>query len=40
MKIFVMAAMHGDEPFGVQVIDILRRGTNKNIITKVGHPEA
>jgi succinylglutamate desuccinylase len=40
MKIFVVAALHGDEPFGLKIIDELRRSNIKGIITQVGHPEA
>lgn len=39
-KIYVIAAMHGDEPFGLKIMGHLRHLGDGKIITKVGHPEA
>ena len=35
-----MAALHGDEPFGLKVLGHLRVLADRRIITQVGHPEA
>src|SRR4051794_22366141 len=40
-KIYVVAALHGDEPFGLKVLAQLRyRNERRQIVSKVGHPEA
>lgn len=40
-KIYVVAALHGDEPFGLKVLAHLRyRNEKRRIVSKVGHPEA
>jgi succinylglutamate desuccinylase len=40
-KIYVVAALHGDEPFGLKVLANLRYfNENRQIVSKVGHPEA
>ncbi len=39
-KIYVVVALHGDEPFGLKVIGHLRYLSNGQIVTQVGHPEA
>lgn len=39
-KIYMIAALHGDEPFGLKILAHLRSSGNKQIIAEVGHPEA
>ncbi len=39
-KIYVIAAMHGDELFGLKIIARLRAANNPRIVTYIGHPEA
>jgi succinylglutamate desuccinylase len=39
-KIYVVAALHGDEPFGLKVLAHLRYLNDKRVIARVGHPEA
>ena len=39
-KIYVIAALHGDEPFGLKVLAQLREFNDDRIIRQVGHPEA
>lgn len=40
MRIFVVAALHGDELFGLKIIGRIKHIGKNNILTKVGHPEA
>lgn len=40
MKIFVVAALHGDEVFGLKIIGKLQEKYNSKYIVRVGHPEA
>jgi succinylglutamate desuccinylase len=40
MKTFVIAALHGDELFGLKIVGRIQRANVDNILTKVGHPEA
>lgn len=40
MKIYVLAGVHGDELFGLNIIGKLQRSDNKNIRIRIGHPEA
>ncbi|OGL34689.1 hypothetical protein A3F65_03265 [Candidatus Saccharibacteria bacterium RIFCSPHIGHO2_12_FULL_47_16b] len=39
-KIYVVACLHGDEPFGLKVLAHLRQVGDERIIRQVGHPEA
>ncbi len=39
-KIYVVAAIHGDEPFGLKVLAHLRELGDDRITRQVGHPEA
>lgn len=39
-KIYVVAALHGDEPFGLKVLADLRQVADNRVIRQVGHPEA
>lgn len=40
MKIFVIAALHGEEVFGLKVLGRIRRGGKNEMSVMVGHPEA
>jgi succinylglutamate desuccinylase len=40
MKVYVIAALHGTETFGLKVIAHLQRIHNEYITTAIGHPEA
>lgn len=40
MKIYVIAGLHGDEPFGLNIIGKLQQRQSPDIRTRVGHPEA
>lgn len=40
MKIYITAAIHGDELFGLKVIGRIRQTGNNKIVVKIGHPEA
>ncbi len=39
-KILVIAALHGDETFGLKVVANLRAANHPNIVTFIAHPEA
>lgn len=39
-KIYVVAALHGDEPFGLKILANLMYIDEKRVVSKVGHPEA
>lgn len=39
-RIYVVVAMHGDEPFGLKVLAHLRQLGDDRIVRQVGHPEA
>lgn len=39
-KIYVVAALHGDEPFGLKVLAHLYSLNDGRVITRIGHPEA
>lgn len=39
-KIYTVAALHGDEPFGLKVLAHLRQLGDDRIVRQVGHPEA
>ena len=40
MKIFVIAAIHGDELFGLKIIGRIKKYFKNEILIRVGHPEA
>jgi succinylglutamate desuccinylase len=40
LKIYVIACQHGDEVFGLKVLNHLKCYTNKNIVTAIGNPKA
>ncbi len=40
MITYVVAAMHGDETFGLKVLDYLLKNPVRHIKTRIGHPEA
>lgn len=40
MKKYIIAGLHGDEPFGLKIAAKLDQLTDGDIFTKVGHPEA
>ncbi len=39
-KLYIIAAQHGDEVFGLKIVGHMQRQKNDNCIFRVGHPEA
>jgi succinylglutamate desuccinylase len=40
MKIYIVAAIHGDELFGLKVIGRINRKGQNNVLVRIGNPEA